>query len=98
MPVNIRTSVEVKVVFHTPDWFPQDRFEYNTGQPNYDYKNHAEDQLWKRFGKLIDETCWHPMNSWIIFEYEGELKDLDDWIAKRKKELETFLNRYKESK
>lgn len=98
MPVNLEYAIQMEVLFHLPDWFPQDRFDYNTGEPNYDYKNHAEDQLWKHFGKHIKEYCSHPASKWITMEYDGPLSGIHDWSIVMKTKLESFLNRYKEAK
>lgn len=98
--------VEIKVSFDIPQWFPQDRFDFNKSHFNskFDaypgayshstYHNTAEDQLWKRFPEM-KEIC---NNAWIEFEYEGNPEQLIDWIELKKKQLNTFFNRYKESK
>lgn len=97
MAVNLEWGFQLSVIFHLPDWFPQNRFDYNTGAPDFDYKNHAEDQLWKHFGNDIKEYCNHPASKWLTMEYTGPVNGIRQWALIKKTKLETFLNRYKEA-
>lgn len=97
---------DIRITFEIPNWFPQDRFDvtkvhhfdkYHAYAGSYShstYHNTAEDQLWKRFPEM-SESCRYY---WIEMEYDGDIEQLTEWIELKKKQLNSFFNRYKEAK
>jgi len=101
-------QLTIDVTFSIPQWFPPDRLDYSKAHYNpkghmyegsYDhstYHNSAEDNLFNRFNKDgINEICSYY---WIKFEYDGNPKQLSEWIEKMTNKLNKFFKQYKEGR
>jgi len=105
------TSVSrVLVTFSLPDWFGDQRLNYElrrihpaghrwAGQVDVDnikYSNRAYDALARLKG--VTEICSHPLGPWVAFEIEGRIEKIPMRIAQVAAKLERFLSRYRESR
>lgn len=87
----------IEITFQLPEWFPQDRFDYqnyNSISCDRHYGNRAEDLFFKRFPdcKVIQR------NAWVTFEFKGACSGdhLNHWIRYIKHKLHKFFKQYKE--